>query len=149
MMTEYKYYLEKFNKMLEDKENHYLILSYLNSPEKNDNSKIYKIGSEVKKNILTLLSTTNNTLFSKNYTQNIIDKVNYIEAHKQKIINKDIENQEENFKERLKGKNSKLIEYQKSSNNELTSNSHHYFSENIKKNERRKSKVIKSLIKLD
>ena len=146
---EYKYYLEKINKILEDEENHSLLSSYLNSKDIKEDCQENNFKNEIKKNILMLLSTNYNTSFTKKYTQNIIDNVENLEAQKQKILLKDLESQDENFKERLKIKNQKLPKPHNNYNSHKTSNINGYLTDNFKRIEGKQPKVRYFLIKPD
>jgi len=105
MNTEYKYYLDKINNILEDKNINDLLIEYLNSLDNIDNSfNLYSDYAQNRKNILKLITTNANTIFSKNYIEKIINRFFYFESQKENIIMKDLDNQQKLFKERLKNK---------------------------------------------
>jgi len=142
MNTEHKYYLEKINNLFKDEEVNNLLISYINSDEKiNDEMKSESEKDENRKNILKFISYNRNTIFSKNYTQNILNKLDNIETCKENIMNKDLESQQESFKERLKIKTNKT-KFPKIKENEIIIiESANYFSENIKNSQKNYLKV--------
>lgn len=114
MMTEYKYYFDKINALLKEDEISEILFKYLSNDEKyfknNPNSSsnctndVINPGEDHKQNILKLISRNENSSFSKNYLKKILNKFDNIESQKDNIMNKDIENQQENFKKRLEMK---------------------------------------------
>jgi len=108
MITEYKYYLEKINRLLTDEEINNLIISYINTGNNiEDDYKSDFEKNENKKNILKFISNNTNTVFSKNYIQNKLNNLNDIELRQELIMNRDLQCQRNSFKEKLKIKSNK------------------------------------------
>ena len=95
MIVENKYYTEKINSMLEDKEIFEILQVYLNRIDEEDNL------NENKKRILKFVS---DKYFSKNFANNKINKFDEEQNLKENIILKDLKDQEESLQRKTSNK---------------------------------------------